>query len=330
MSILVGYTEDAFADDREDVKFGFDGDVSIPEVFDADSSGNRNEVVFQPYEDKVIKGAFSYRKAMSICPLLDENAYGLMPKKVDSLQDHSAFMALVKFDAGASVDAAGHPGFLVTLVMQGDYIENGVSYGPGQLLIRAPSDADKVERASENGCTLLVSRYRAVEGEAQVDKLLKFDFNGDVSVPDGLEFTPYDGKDLSDDAFRPYRSNGGTIKGISAHVLFDDASEAESGANKGADMAFLKYEGNNQAAAKLHHHQGFETVLVMQGDYIENGVTFAPGHLVVRAPGTHHEMTSVNGCVILASRRKPVQGCIGRAKEMSDAEEARLLAAANG
>ena len=326
MSILIGYKEDAYPDDREDVKFGFHGDVAIPAQFDANSDGVSEKVEFAPYEDKVIKGQFAYRKAMSICPLIVENAPGLKPKKVVtdelSAQFNSAYMALLKFDAGSSFTVQGHEGFLVVLVMNGDYIENGVSYEPGQMLIRAPKPAASIDLASTNGCTLLVSRYKPVEGEIPADKLLKFDFGGDINYDGDFEFTAYDGEG----SFRPYKSAGDAITGVSYHVLFDDATETELGENKGADMAFLKYEGNNQAAAKLHHHQGFETVLVMQGDYIENGVHFDPGHLVVRAPGTHHEMTSVNGCVILASRRKPVQGCIGRAKDLSDAAEAKLLA----
>jgi hypothetical protein len=48
-------------------------------------------------------------------------------------------------------------------------------------------------------------------------------------------------------------------------------------------------------------------VLVLAGDYIENDVSYAPGALIVRAPGTTHEMRSKNGCTILAMRDIPVQ-----------------------
>jgi anti-sigma factor ChrR (cupin superfamily) len=331
MSILIGYTEDAFPGDREDVKFGFRGDIAIPEEFDADANGARAKLEFAPYEDKVVRGQFSYRKAMSICPLIVENSPGMKPKKVVidqlSAEYNSAYMAMLKFDAGTSFKVQAHEGFLVVVVLKGDYVENGVSYEPGQTLIQAPKAGSENELSSVNGCTLLVSRYKPVEGDIPDTKGLKFDFGGDVDYDGQYEFTAFDGSEGGlEGRFRPYKSTSGLIKGVSHHVLFNDTTEAGFEANKGADLAFLKYEGNDQAAAKLHHHQGYETVLVMQGDYIENGASFAPGHLVVRVPGTHHEMTSHDGCVIFASRRMPVQGCIGKAEEMTKIAEAKLLA----
>lgn len=339
MSILVNYTEDAFENDREDIKFGFNGDIAIPEFFE----GTADKVEFAPYEDKVIKGQFPYRKGMHICPLINENAPGINPKKVVtdqlSAEYNSAYMAIIKFAAGTSFKVQGYDGFRVALVISGDYSENDRNFKPGQVLVKSPESTDDVVTLSSNeGCTLLVSRYKPVEGELPEDKILSFDFGNGVdfeSINGNPEFTAWDGTDEGvTDGFRPYKSAQGAVEGVSCHALFNDPTEAGFEDNKGADLAFLKYEiseemakNDEKPAAKLHHHQGWETVLVMQGDYIENGASFAPGHLVVRAPGTHHEMTTCNGCVIFASRRMPVQGCLGRAKEMTDAKEAELLAA---
>lgn len=118
------------------------------------------------------------------------------------------------------------------------------------------------------------------------DRIVKLGFDNDISLPDNLEFVPY---------------MPGFREGVEIAVLFDQTQEDPNG----ADFAFLRYEPGSYTPG--HVHMGFETVLVLQGDYIENGQSFSPGHLVVRAPGTCHSMASKNGCVILASRYVPVK-----------------------
>ncbi|UTV30794.1 cupin domain-containing protein [Photobacterium atrarenae] len=118
------------------------------------------------------------------------------------------------------------------------------------------------------------------------DVVLKLGFDNDISLPADLDFQPY---------------QRGLREGVDIAVLFDETVNDP----KGADMAFLRYEAG--AYVPGHVHMGFETVLVLQGDYIENGQTFTPGSLIVRAPGTCHSMASKNGCVILASRYQPVK-----------------------
>jgi anti-sigma factor ChrR (cupin superfamily) len=118
------------------------------------------------------------------------------------------------------------------------------------------------------------------------DFVTKFDFGGDIPLPEGLVFEPY---------------QVGLREGVDIAVIFDNTKEDP----KGADMAFLRYQAG--AYVPGHVHMGFESVLVIQGDYVENGQTFLPGSLVVRAPGTCHSMASKGGCVILASRYVPVK-----------------------
>lgn len=121
------------------------------------------------------------------------------------------------------------------------------------------------------------------------DRELRLGFDSDIAIPDDLEFVPY---------------QKGLRENVSIHVLFDETQNN----TKGADMAFLKYEAD--AYIPGHVHMGFETVLVLQGEYIENGISYTPGQLIVRAPGTCHSMASKDGCLILASRYVPVKQLI--------------------
>ncbi|MBQ4848364.1 cupin domain-containing protein [Pseudoalteromonas sp. MMG013] len=118
------------------------------------------------------------------------------------------------------------------------------------------------------------------------DRIVKLGFSSDIAIPADIDFSPY---------------QPGLREGVDIAVLFD-----ETCANpEGADCAFLRYQAG--AFVPGHVHMGYETVLVLQGDYIENGQTFSPGSFIVRAPGTCHSMASTNGCLILASRYKPVK-----------------------
>ena len=104
---------------------------------------------------------------------------------------------------------------------------------------------------------------------------------------------------LPDIAFREYQP--GLRKGVLIHPLFDNTKDDP----KGSDAALIRYLPD--AFTPRHLHMGYEMVFVLQGDYIENDVSFAPGALIIRAPGTTHEMRSKNGCTILAMRDVPVR-----------------------
>ncbi|GBF81930.1 cupin domain-containing protein [Aphanothece sacrum] len=113
------------------------------------------------------------------------------------------------------------------------------------------------------------------------DRVIKFEGMENVSLPDDLDFVPYQ-LDVR--------------KGVGIHTIFSLVDQDP----QGPDAAILKYEPG--AFIALHEHMGHEMVLVLTGDYIENGVTFLPGSLILRSPGTFHTMASVNGCTILATR----------------------------
>lgn len=113
------------------------------------------------------------------------------------------------------------------------------------------------------------------------DREFKFLGMENVSLPSELEFVPYQ-LDVR--------------KGVEIHTIFSLVDQDP----QGPDAAILKYEPG--AFVALHEHIGYEMVLVLSGDYIENGVTFLPGSLILRSPGTFHTMASINGCTILATR----------------------------
>jgi hypothetical protein len=102
-----------------------------------------------------------------------------------------------------------------------------------------------------------------------------------VYIPEDLEFVPYQPE---------------VRKGVEIHTIFSLVDQDLLG----PDAAILRYEAG--AFVALHEHVGYELVIVLTGDYVENGVTFLPGALVLRSPGTFHTMASVNGCTIFATR----------------------------
>lgn len=105
--------------------------------------------------------------------------------------------------------------------------------------------------------------------------------------------------ELPDIAFQPYQPE--LRKDVLIHVLFDN----KPGDPKGSDAALIRYLPGS--VTPRHLHMGYEMVLVLQGEYVENDVTYLPGALIIRAPGTTHAMRSDPGCTILAMRDIPVQ-----------------------
>jgi ChrR Cupin-like domain len=118
------------------------------------------------------------------------------------------------------------------------------------------------------------------------DRIINFLGMENVSLPDDLEFVPYQPE---------------VRKGVGIHTIFSLVDQDP----QGPDAAILKYEPG--AFIALHEHIGYEMVVVLTGDYIENGVTFLPGSLILRSPGTFHTMASINGCTILATRYTKVK-----------------------
>lgn len=120
---------------------------------------------------------------------------------------------------------------------------------------------------------------------AILDKVLQLGIKADVDMPD-IQFQEY---------------QPGLRKNVLIYPLFDNTKDDP----QGSDAALIRYLPD--AFTPPHLHVGYEMVLVLAGDYIENDVSYAPGALIIRAPGTTHEMRSKHGCTILAMRDIPVQ-----------------------
>jgi hypothetical protein len=121
--------------------------------------------------------------------------------------------------------------------------------------------------------------------EGRNDKVLQLDIGGKVSLPD-IEFEPY---------------QPGLRTNVLIHLLFDNKKDDPNG----SDAALIKYLPG--AFTPRHLHIGYEMVFVLDGEYVENDVLYGPGSLIIRAPGTTHEMRTIDGCTFLAMRDIPVK-----------------------
>ena len=136
--------------------------------------------------------------------------------------------------------------------------------------------------------TIERTALQSFEGiDEPLDKVIKLEL-GDVNIPE-LDFAEY---------------QPGLRKNVLIHLLFDNTRDDP----QGSDAALIRYLPG--AFVPRHLHRGYEMVLVLQGEYVENDVLYRPGSLIIRAPGTTHEMRSDIGCTILAMRDIPVQQLI--------------------
>lgn len=87
--------------------------------------------------------------------------------------------------------------------------------------------------------------------------------------------------------------------GVEHHVLWAPDGDQE-------DSVGLLLRFPPGAHGDFHEHLGYELMLVLDGILEHSdGAAFAPGDLVVEAPGTRHQMSSSTGCTVLAIRTRP-------------------------
>ena len=106
----------------------------------------------------------------------------------------------------------------------------------------------------------------------------------DKAQRDALEWEPY-----GDDG----RAN------VLIHRLYD-AREA----GRGPAAALLRYLPG--ARVPVHLHQGYELILVLEGELINDAGTHGPGTLEICPPGNTHALASQVGCVFLVVWEQPV------------------------
>jgi len=92
----------------------------------------------------------------------------------------------------------------------------------------------------------------------------------------------------------------------------------------GASAAVLRYAPG--ASVPEHIHQGYEHVLVLEGEQRDHRGSYPAGTLVVNPPGTRHTVTSPEGCVALLIWQTPVRFVDDGAEPLSDRASEGVLA----
>lgn len=104
---------------------------------------------------------------------------------------------------------------------------------------------------------------------------------------------------MQDIGFSPYRTEG--RKGVSIFSLYDTRDVDANG----PAAALVHYEAGS--TTPRHLHPGWELVLVLEGELIDDRGRHPPGVLQVYPPGSDHELSSDTGCTFLVVWERPVQ-----------------------
>src|SRR4051794_39933562 len=85
--------------------------------------------------------------------------------------------------------------------------------------------------------------------------------------------------------------------GIEIHRIYQSGPD-------GPAAAFLRY----QPGAKLarHRHSGLEHIFVLTGSQEDERGRYSAGAMVVNPPGTAHNVSSPDGCLVLVLWERPV------------------------
>jgi anti-sigma factor ChrR (cupin superfamily) len=102
---------------------------------------------------------------------------------------------------------------------------------------------------------------------------------------------------LADGEFLPFRP------GIEIRVLFGTPGSG------GPAAALLRYQPG--AGVPAHEHPGHELICVLSGSQSDERGTHPAGTILVNAPGSHHTVTSADGCLVLVVWERPVEMLAG-------------------
>jgi quercetin dioxygenase-like cupin family protein len=98
--------------------------------------------------------------------------------------------------------------------------------------------------------------------------------------------------------FEPYQVDG--REGVSIFYLYDARQNAQ-----GPAAALVCYTAG--AFTPRHMHLGWELVLVLKGELLDDRGCHTEGVLQIYPPGSSHELSSVRGCTFLVVWEQPVQ-----------------------
>jgi anti-sigma factor ChrR (cupin superfamily) len=85
--------------------------------------------------------------------------------------------------------------------------------------------------------------------------------------------------------------------GIEIHRIYQDGPD-------GPSAAFLRYQPG--AELPRHRHAGLEHVFVLAGSQRDERGHYEAGALIVNPPGTSHNVSSPQGCIVLVLWERPV------------------------
>jgi anti-sigma factor ChrR (cupin superfamily) len=85
--------------------------------------------------------------------------------------------------------------------------------------------------------------------------------------------------------------------GIERRVLYEQEGSGSA--------ALLRYQPG--AKTPPHRHAGLEHIYVLRGSQRDERGRYEAGTLVVNEPGSSHQVTSDDGCVVLVVWQKPIE-----------------------
>ena len=86
--------------------------------------------------------------------------------------------------------------------------------------------------------------------------------------------------------------------GIEIHRLYGEPEV-------GRAAALLRYAPG--ASLPTHRHAGFEQIFVLEGAQVDDRGRYGKGTVVVNPPGSHHAVTSPEGCIVFVTWELPVE-----------------------
>jgi anti-sigma factor ChrR (cupin superfamily) len=86
--------------------------------------------------------------------------------------------------------------------------------------------------------------------------------------------------------------------GIEAHQLYENGPD-------GPAAALLRYQPG--ATLARHRHTGYEHIFVLVGSQRDERGLYQAGAMVVNPPGSAHNVSSPEGCIVLVLWERPVR-----------------------
>ncbi len=114
----------------------------------------------------------------------------------------------------------------------------------------------------------------------------------------GLKGSALHVDDIEHLKFETYDIDG--RKGVSIFYLYDARRDA-----RGAVAALVRYARG--ALTPRHTHLGWELVLVLKGELVDDRGQHSAGALQVYPPGSTHQLSSPSGCTFLVVWEQPVK-----------------------